>query len=341
MRRPWLAGLAVAAVILGVAGFSGVSWAADEVYHPVSRGTGLAVVAIPPNSTTSAIARLVHAAGLIDNELVFVWYVRLSGLDGQLQAGTYAIPRSANLREVVAALHDNQVHDTVVTLIDGWTLDRMAREAARQGVGPATQYLQYASRTNYPYDFLAGLPAGATLEGFLFPDTYRLSVHAGASDLVQLQLKRFGQVFDQSLRAQAQAHGRSLWQAVVMASIVEREARTPADQRQVAEVLWKRVDLGMPLEADATVLYAEGPAAENKTAVLNADLQVDSPYNTYRYAGLPPGPISNPSLSALTAAVDPAPGAYLYYLSDPSGRMYFSNTLDQHNALRRRFYPNG
>jgi UPF0755 protein len=193
---------------------------------------------------------------------------------------------------------------------------------------------------DFDHDFLADRPEGVTsLEGFLFPDTYEFPSDATARDVIARMLDTFGQRFTPELREQARAQGLTVYQAVTLASIVEREAVLPEERPIIASVFLNRLRAGMHLNADPTVQYALGYQGEGhgwwKRPLLLEDLEVDSPYNTYRHVGLPPGPICNPGLAALEAVVNPADTRYLYFVANDvagDGSHVFAETLEEHNA---------
>jgi UPF0755 protein len=184
------------------------------------------------------------------------------------------------------------------------------------------------------FPFLAEKPAHVSLEGFLFPDTYRLYREAGPEDIVRTMLRNFDRKIDAELRAKIEASGRSFYEIVTMASIVEREVRTDESRRRVADIFWRRYDIGMALQADSTVNYVTG---KSLAAVSFEDTKVDSRYNTYKYPGLPPGPIGNPGLAAIRATVDPLPNDAWYFLTDAEGNVHYGRNLDEHNRNKARY----
>jgi UPF0755 protein len=184
------------------------------------------------------------------------------------------------------------------------------------------------------YKFLTNLPNKANLEGFLFPDTYRFYYDADADDIVRKMLDNFEQKLSPDLASSIEKSGHSLFEIVTMASILEREVKSDADRRQVADIFWRRLKIGMRLQADSTVNYLiDG----NSPALSYKDMQLNSTYNTYKYYGLPPGPICNPGLSAITAAINPEPNQYLYFLTDDQSNVHFARTLDEHNKNKAQY----
>lgn len=254
------------------------------------------------------------------------------GAAAKLKAGSYHLERGGRVPEVIRRMMAGDVipDELAITFPEGFTLEQMAARTSAKGLGNAADYVAAATPDNFPdrFSFVAQLPPARDLEGYLFPDTYRVFDDDSPRDVIARQLANFDQKMTEELRAEAAAAGRTLDQIVIMASIIEREVLTDEDMAIVAGVLWKRFDEGMGLDADATIRYA---LKKWDAPLTVADLQVDSPYNTRRYRGLPPGPISNPGLRALMAAVRPEESPYYYYLSAPDGKTYFARTNDEHN----------
>lgn len=289
------------------------------------------------------IAAALERANVIRSPWYFVWQVKSSGVGARLQAGEYVLSPSQAVEDIVRALANGGAtgRERTITIIEGWRVDDIAAYLEEEGFGPADEFTHLASTwCDQParceeYDFLRDLPEGAGLEGFLFPDTYRVYRDARLEDIINVMLANFERKFTPELRDQLADRGLDLYEAVTLASIIEKEVRTPADMALVGGVFRNRLDIGMALQSDATLTYY----FDNETvAHTGADLQVDTPYNTYRYRGLPPTPIANPGLNALRAAVYPAETDYLYFLSDTeTGTTYFSHTLEEHNANKRRY----
>jgi UPF0755 protein len=331
----FLAGVAICVLLLGGGGLGAWSWAKSEIDSPRRVGQGAITVNIPPGTSVSGIGGILQRAGLIGNPVLFEAYLRLHGEAGKLEAGTYQVPAGLDLPQLILILERN-THGASLsfTIPEGWTAGQIGRAAESKGLFPAAGYADVVAHGSFPDGFLADRPAGADLQGYLFPDTYFLAPGVTPTELVQLQLQRFGEVVTPEIRARAQSHGLSFYQALVMASIVEREASFPEDRPQIARVFYNRLAAGMPLDDDATLLFAKGVTSG---FVSDQDKQIDSPYNTYRHAGLPPGPICNPGLAAIESVLDPADNDYLYFITDSSGHAHFARTLAEHNALVQQY----
>jgi UPF0755 protein len=294
-------------------------------------GQGALALNIPPRASISDIGKILQRNRLIDSTLVFEMYVRVFG-HRNLEAGNYQVPGGYSMADVVALLeHDIRGRQISVTIPEGWTDKQIARLLQAKGLFSADAYIAVQKAGTFTQTFLQGHQPGTDLEGYLFPDTYFLAPDAKPVDVINLQLHRFGQVVSPAMQAEAEGHGVTFAQAITLASIVEREAKFPADRPQVAAVFYNRLARGMALEADATLLYARGLTSG---PINEADKTIDSPYNTYRNRGIPPGPISNPGFAAIEAVLLPAHNDYLYYLTDSSGRAHYSRTFQEHQQCQ-------
>ena len=229
---------------------------------------------------------------------------------------------------MAARLARGDVFTRPVTFPEGLNIEEMAAVFERTGIGPAAAFRDAASNVG----LIAGFdPEAATLEGYLFPETYPLSRHAGAPELIAAMVARFEHVFDADLRAPAAAAKMSPREVVTLASLIELETAQPAERPLVAAVFRNRLRLGMPLQCDPTVVYALMQAGRWRGTIRKVDLDIKSPYNTYRVPGLPPGPIASPGRASLEAALHPADVSYLYFVSRNDGTHAFATTLAEHN----------
>jgi UPF0755 protein len=285
-------------------------------------------VEIEPGARTGAIgARLVERGVVGDS---WTWRIALwrSGNATRLRAGEYRFDSPMTVDEVIAKLVRGDVYARAVTFPEGLTIRQMARTFAARGLGTAEAF-EEAAADGSP---VRGLdPAARDLEGYLFPDTYQLTRHETARDLVAEMVRRFEAVWTPALQAEASALGLTTRQAVTLASIVEKETAQPDERATVAAVYHNRLKKRMGLQCDPTVIYALERAGRYDGNLTRDNLRFDSPYNTYRYAGLPPGPIAAPGRQALEAAVRPAPVPYVYFVSRNDGTHAFASSLDEHN----------
>lgn len=282
-------------------------------------------------SAQSVIDQLA-GAGVLDRGSLLRNYMRYRGLDVGIQAGSYEVTGAMTIRELASALQTARPPEVVLTIVEGWRLEQIAESIERANLGYSGQEFLAAAHAPIDHELAAVTDA---LEGFLFPDTYRLEPNGSPQRLIEAALDNFQRRVDPALRQRFEIQGLTLLQAVTLASIVEREAIVPEERPLIAAVFLKRLRSGLPLEADPTVQYAIGrqPNGDWWKSPLNLlDLEVDSPYNTYRSDGLPPAPIAAPGLASLEAVGSPIETSYLYFRAacDGSGRHQFAETFDQH-----------
>lgn len=299
-------------------------------------------VAVEPGMAPSQVWQQLTEQGYSQYSLPWRYYGWRAGDEFRIQAGTYELQAGEPISVVMRRLAEGETlnTDTSVTFPEGFTLRQIAERTAAKGIGTTEAFQQQAIIGNYQttFPFLAGLPAERSLEGYLFPETYRLATDDTPDDVLKRMLVTFSKKVTENMPSQMSFRGRmrTLDQVVTMASIIEREVIKDEDMAIVAGILWKRFDESIGLDADATIRYAL-----NKWdgALTVQDLQIDSPYNTRRYRGLPPGPISNPGSRALQAILQPQASDFYYYLSAPDGQTIFSRTNEEHNANKAKYLP--
>ena len=329
--------LAVVCLVLLSAGAAALVWqellARLDAPHPGVAGAGV-FVDVEPGDSIPVIANRLAAAGVVAEEWLFRLAVRRSGRDRELQAGEYFFDAPLSPLAVVAKIADGRVHLRPITFPEGLTLPEMASIAQAKGLGSAAAFTAAASRMALISDLD---PHATDLEGYLFPETYSLPRHATVDDLVAAMVAQFRRVFDDELRRRAAERGLSVRETVTLASIIQRETGAGAEHGLVSAVFNNRLRIGMPLQSDPTVIYALERAGVYDGNLTRRNMQVDSPYNTYRYGGLPPGPIAAPGRDVLRAALEPADVTYLYFVSRNDGTHAFANTLREHNRNVREF----
>lgn len=329
-----------------VAVIAGAGLLAYEIYlpHPGFRGTH--EVVIPQGVGLRAIGALLKKEDIISSKWAFVWYVAVRGQASSLKPGRYMFFDTAAIPDIARDLVAGAARERAITIPEGWGSRDIARYFAEQNIAREEDA---ASRLfAHPPDeitgrflFLSERPRDSGLDGYLFPDTYRVFQDARLEEIAQKMLENFDRKLASDLRAEIARQKKTIFEIVTMASLIEREVISDEDRALVSGILWKRLDAGIPLQVDATIAYAKLQITNDKLQtngkILLADTKIDSPYNTYRHRGLPPGPIANPGLSAIRAAIYPKPSPYLYYLSSPDGRTIFSRTLDEHNAAKVKY----
>ncbi|MBI4121704.1 MAG: endolytic transglycosylase MltG [Parcubacteria group bacterium] len=288
-------------------------------------------------SSVTSVAQELQERQLIKSASTLIWLSRLGG-SKPILATDYEFPAGTTIRQVYVAMTTGTMRspERQVTIVEGLTLEQMAKVLEDAKLVENKEAFVTATSTNLDrfrqrYDFLASKPLTATLEGYLFPDTYRFLAKTTADDIITKMLDTFDAKLTAEMRASIQASGRTIHETVTLASILEREVRQPDEMREVSGLFLNRLEIKMPLQADSTINYLTKSGRDRSTL---EDLQIDSPYNTYLYPGLPPAPISSPSLNALTAAVSPAKTEALYFLTDADGKVYYATTYDGH--LRNR-----
>jgi UPF0755 protein len=285
-------------------------------------------VEIESGLSVGAIADRLAAAGVVRDPLTFRIAARLAQADRHLQAGEYRFAEPASARDVATRLARGDVYTRGVTFPEGLTIHEMAPIFERSGLGTAAEFEAAARHVALVAEFD---PTARTLEGYLFPSTYALSQRAGADGTVRAMVAQFGRAFDPALREQAAGRRLTPRQVVTIASLIEKETALPDERGLVSAVYHNRLKAGMLLQCDPTVIYALMLAGRWTGNLRKVDLQMDSPYNTYRYPGLPPGPIASPGRAAIHAAVWPADADYLYFVSRNDGSHVFASTLAEHN----------
>jgi UPF0755 protein len=242
-----------------------------------------------------------------------------------MQAGSYEISPNMSLAAISERLTQGS-EDIWVTFLEGWRVEEVAEYLA-------TQDLQ-------EFDAKAFIELASDSEGMIFPDTYLVPKESTSEQLYNLFINTFTKKVERGLEKEITADGRDLKKIIIFASLVEREARSYDDKRRVAGILQNRIDAGMPLQVDATLQYMRGYDKQGKGWWTPPTINLKdstSPYNTYKFAGLPPGPISNPGLQAIKAVLDPLESDDLFYIHSPSGEMFYSRTLEEHNAYVNRY----
>ncbi len=329
----------VAVVLTG----SGFWWVSRTVSVAAGSKKDSVTFTIRSGEGVRDVAHDLKVKNLIVSEQAWNLYIILTGRRSALLAGDYTLNATMTGREIATVLADGQIDadEVTVKILEGWTSKQIATELEKKDVIAAADFLPAVatsdSRTLLPdsyYSFLTDKPAAADLEGFLFPDTYRFFKKTSAAHVIKKFLDNFGQKFTPAMQTAAKAKNRTLFEMVTMSSILEAELRSDTDRAKASDLFWRRLDQGMALQSDATVNYVTGKGRAQPSI---ADTQIDSPYNTYKYPGLPPGPIGNPGVSALRAAVTPSPNRYYYYLSAPDGTTYFAETYEQHLANKNTY----
>lgn len=321
----------------------GTVWIGMRVYlaymgSPVSAqpGTGtFSTVKIEKGASLREIGELLEREKLIRDADFFVWYARWKGKEKKIEAGTYRISSAWSLGEILDRIAGGKVISYRVTIPEGYTTEQIARLLAAKGIVSESGFMASVSSAEFDYPFLKGIPPGPRrLEGYLFPATYEFQAGLSEKEIIEQMLKAFQNAFSPELQQRAAQMGMSVREVVILASLVEREAKLDRERPLVAAVFLNRLKNGMRLESCATIQYILGKQKERLTY---EDLKIPSPYNTYLNNGLPPGPIANPGLASIKAVLYPAKVDYLYFVARGDGSHVFSLTLREHEMAARRY----
>lgn len=338
MKRPALF-IAIGAVV--VAG--GMIIVVFSLLGHASADDTLRRFVVAEGDTVTDIALHLHDDALIKNRIVFSWYVRLQGVEKNIQAGTYALRPSMSVSELVQALTNGETEsrERSITILEGWNMDEIGEYLEQQGLLPKSEWLATATVTDSrtivadrTFTRLTDKPIDATLEGYFFPDTYRVFRDAKPADVIGKTLENFQEKITDALAQQAAEQGKTIYSILTMASILEREVLSDADKKRASGVFWKRIRDGIALQSDATINYV---TKKGTTRPSLEDLEVDSLYNTYQHPGLPPGPIGNPGLGSIVAALEPEENDFYYFLTTNDGTAIFSKTFAEHLANKQKY----
>lgn len=329
MRR-WLQRLLTAAGVLLLT--LGMFWYANHLMGPVNDSGPSVRVNIPPGETTAGIAKRLKRAGAIRSALAFQMMVKVLGESKNIKAGEYQIPQSLGIVEIIDKLVAGDADAQWVVIPEGKTLSQIAVILEARRLAKSGNFMRAASRRPSSYGLDISVPRHS-VDGYLMPDTYKFPRQISEGEIIRQMLRNWNAKVLRPHKALFSRSDLPVDKIVVMASMIEREARVPEDRPKIASVVRNRLKKGMKLQIDATVLYA---LRAHKSALSYADLKTKSPYNTYQNFGLPPGPICNPGVASVEAALQPAATPYLYYVAQPDGSHIFSRTAEEHRAAIAR-----
>jgi UPF0755 protein len=334
MRKLALAFIFVVVIVVGAPVLLGtIMWTRiTEKYKGYD--TAEQFVEIPRGATAGDIRRRLVDAGVVESDLTMRAALLWSRQADRLKAGEYRFDRPLSAMDVIERLVRGEVYTERVTFREGLTITEMADVFAREKLGQASDFVAAAKNVSLIADLDHTAP---DLEGYLFPETYTVSRSTSATELVAAMVARFRDNFPDASRQRGEADGFSVREIVTLASLVEKETARAEERPMVAAVYRNRLKIGMGMQADPTVIYALQRAGRYNGNIRRVDLSFDSPYNTYRYRGLPPGPIAAPGKAALDAAIAPATVPHLYFVSRNDGSHVFADTLAEHNRNVQEF----
>ncbi len=309
-----------------------------QAYHSHGSYQSVRMFKIEKGEGNGAVSGKLKEAGLISGKIYFYYYMRTNGLINKILPGDYELSGKMTIPEIANTITQEQNKFLKVTFPEGWDSRKMAERLAANGFS-GQEFLNIVKNPTWDltknYSFFSMLPKNTSLEGYLFPDTYFFSQKLSTEEVVKKILSNFDNKLAPEMKEEIKKQGKSLEDVVTMASIIEREVQSDGDKKIVSGIFWNRVKNGQPLQSCATIAYILG---ENKKQYSFEDTRIESPYNTYLNKGLPPGPISNPGIASIEAAINPENTAFNYFLSDPdTGKTVFSKTIDEHNANKVKF----
>ncbi|MDD5696894.1 MAG: endolytic transglycosylase MltG [Candidatus Pacebacteria bacterium] len=301
----------------------------------VNQGEASETIVVEKGENAREIAFKLKEENIISDPYSFLFLAFLENKWSKLQAGEYLLDSSMSSQEILDILQRGETIKETLTIVEGWDAKDIAEYLESKKMFSEEEVLEKINEfTPSQFEFLADKPKNLGLEGYIFPDTYFFAKSEGLENIIIETLKNFDQKLTADLREEAEKQKKSIFDTITMASMIEKEVITFEDKQIVSGILWKRLKAGVPLQVDATVLYA---MEINNGKVLVKDTKIDSPYNTYKYAGLPLGPICNPGLESIKAALYPKQTDYWYYLSKPTGETVFSRTLEEHNIAKAKY----
>ena len=327
--KKWAAIAAVFAVLLGAGLF--LAFGTTHVIERSDRDAKENIyMVVKPGTTASEIADHLTRLGVIDSRLRFWWLMKIQGDAQKFKTGTYAFAPHMDEQAVLDKLISGDTTVVRFTIPEGFGIKEIAKRLADEGLVDEQEFLAEA-KDFAPYDYMKKRPNERyAAEGYLFPDTYEIHSEVTPEAIMKMMAEDFDTRLTPALRQQAAAKNLSIHDLITLASLVEKEARYDEDRPIIAQVFFKRLQMGMPLQSDTTLQYLmAGP----KEDVSIEDTKIDSPYNTYQHAGLPPGPIASPGMKSILAVLNPASTDYLYFVADRQGHNHYSQTYDEHLAI--------
>jgi UPF0755 protein len=319
--------------LIGVIMFLVFSFICFEVYVPLNPGSHETIIySAEKGMGDDEIGVNLQNLKIIRNNYFFRLYVIATMRHGDLKAGEYSLSSKMSIAQIAKKMAKGDVIKDEIIILEGWDIQDIGKYLEAKNICQQNYFIALTQKDySEKFIFLADKPKSAGLEGYLFPDTYQIAKGETCENILNYMLANFGKKLNPELREKIAVQEKTIFDIVTMASLLEKEVRTLDDKKIVAGILWKRLSIGMPLQLDATVNYVTG---KNDPSVTIKDTTIDSPYNTYKYKGLPKGPISNPGIDSIIATIYPKKTNYWYYLTD--GKTIFSETLQQHNTAKAK-----
>lgn len=332
MKKIWLL-----LIIIGLLGIFGIFYYSYQINYPLSSRSSNLEFTISPGQAPKKIAEDLENTDIIRSAFWLRYYLKKENFSDKIIAGSFLLSPDMSIKEIVKKITSSQTlsQEKDIIIIEGWKAEQIGDYLETETLCKSEDWLSLINNYNQNFDFLKSKPASANLEGYLFPDTYRIYENADCEDILLKMLNNFDRKLDEEITRDIQAQGKTIFEIIIMASIIEKEVRSVEDMRVVSGIFWDRIKYGQALESCASLAYILG---ENKTVYSQEDTQINSPYNTYRNRGLPPGPITNPGLNAIQAAIYPKYTDYNYFLTDlETGQTIWSKTFEEHKQNKQRY----
>lgn len=330
----------LALIILVLSGLLYLGYFATTLYQPANQDNTGVQIEILPGTGVNEISDQLYSQEVLRSKWTFGVYLWLRNLEDDLKAGTYVIPRNVNIRELSELLVAGNLdgRERTVTFIEGWTIEDIEKYLIKEGLVTHESFVEALERVenHSNVSILSDKPADVSLEGYLFPDSYRVFKDATAEEIILKMLNNLDSKITPAMRDEIEASGRSVYETLILASILEKEIKVVADLPRAAGVFTNRLKVGQMLQSDATLNYVLEDE-QKKPALTAQDLKNNSPYNSYKYTGLPPTPISNPGLNAIRAAINPEKNDLYYFLTSPDGTTHFAKTYAEHLLNKDRY----
>lgn len=321
-------------VVILISLVGGFSFVKKQLIIPVSQDSKEVLFEVKKGDGVIEIANSLKDKGLISNPWLFVGYTFYKGIPKDLKSGQYLLRANMTIPEIANFMSRGETGEWQVTFPEGFSFEQMARRLADKGIVDYEDFINEVKNGVFDFEFLSDKPKEASLEGYLFPDTYKFPIDVTPKQIVHKMLSNFDNKLTPQMRGDIKNRGLIIYEAVTFASIIEKEVASDEDRKIVADIFYKRLDSGQLLQSCATVEYILGG---NKERLSYEDTQVESSYNTYLYPGLPPGPICNPGISAIKAIIYPTTTDYLYFLSTPDDQIIYSKTFEEHQQNQQKY----
>jgi UPF0755 protein len=331
-------------IIFLIGGF--VLYGYNGISSEASNEDVVKIFTVEKGSSLRLVANNLEKENLIKDSALFIAYASLANKDKNIQAGEYLLSPQMNIIQIINMLKKGETNKKKLTILEGWDINDIANYFEEKGIstkeetfnliGRPTEVRENKELEKLIKNFNLDKPNNISLEGYIFPDTYYIESTDKLENIILQNLNNWDKKITPHLRDEIKRQEKKLFEIIIVASMIEKEARTIEDKKDISNILWKRLEIGMPLQICATVLYS---LPEKKSKVSTADTQFDSLYNTYKYNGLPLGPICNPGMDSILAAIYPNKNNYWYYLSSNEGEIFFSKTLEEHN-YKKNIYIN-